>query len=78
MTDNQDFQVVVGGLISSASSDNEGQDVLGRGTYGEVTLCRKVAISETVALKIFKKQGMHLGGKGTGATQMMLINYFLL
>ncbi|XP_044055454.1 homeodomain-interacting protein kinase 3-like isoform X2 [Siniperca chuatsi] len=56
MTDNQDFQVVVGVLISSASSVYEVQDLLGCGTYGEVTQCRKLATNETVAVKILKSK----------------------
>lgn len=56
MTDNQDFQVVVGGLISSPSSYYEVQDLLGYGTYGEVTQCRKLATNEMVAVKMLKTQ----------------------
>ncbi|XP_038571109.1 homeodomain-interacting protein kinase 1-like [Micropterus salmoides] len=56
MIDDQDFQVVVGGLISSSSSLYEVQDILGCGAYGEVTQCRKLATNETVAVKILKSK----------------------
>lgn len=54
MTDNQDYQVVVGGLISSPSAQYEVLDLLGCGMYGKVTQCRKIATNETVAVKILK------------------------
>ncbi|XP_035529983.1 homeodomain-interacting protein kinase 3-like [Morone saxatilis] len=54
MTENQYFQVVKRGLISSASSDYEVQELLGSGTFGEVTQCWKLATNEIVAVKIMK------------------------
>ncbi|KAA8587177.1 hypothetical protein FQN60_001013 [Etheostoma spectabile] len=51
-----DFQVFVGELISSSSSQYEVQDLLGCGSFGAVTQCRKVATNEMVALKIYKNK----------------------
>lgn len=56
MAYNQDSRVKVRELISSASSVYVVQDLLGRGAYGEVTLCRKLATNETVAVKILKNR----------------------
>lgn len=56
MVSNEDFQVVTGGLISSASTDCEVEDLLGYGTFGAVIQCRKLATYETVALKIIRNK----------------------
>ncbi len=58
MSVNQDFEVVLGGLISSASSDYEVQDILGCGNFGEVAQCRKLATNEMVAVKILKTKSL--------------------
>ncbi|XP_034746647.1 homeodomain-interacting protein kinase 1-like [Etheostoma cragini] len=51
-----DFQVFVGEMITSSSSQYEVQDLLGSGSFGAVTQCRKVATNEMVALKICKNK----------------------
>lgn len=56
MVSNEDFQVVTGALISSASTHYEMQDLLEYGTFGAVIECRKLATNETVALKIIRNE----------------------
>ncbi|XP_031176160.1 homeodomain-interacting protein kinase 1-like isoform X1 [Sander lucioperca] len=53
-----DFQVFVGDLISSSSSQYEVQELLGCGSFGAVTQCRKEATNEMVALKIHKDKAL--------------------
>ncbi|XP_039632679.1 homeodomain-interacting protein kinase 2-like [Perca fluviatilis] len=53
-----DYQVSVGDLISSSSSQYEVQELLGCGSFGAVTQCRKVATNEMVALKIHKDKAL--------------------
>lgn len=50
-----EFQVAVGGLISSSSSEYEVQALLGSGGFGEVAQCRITATNEIVALKVLKR-----------------------
>lgn len=56
MAENPGLEVVIGDLISSASSNYEVQELLGSGAYGLVTQCRKLSTNETVALKIFQSK----------------------
>ncbi|KAI3364081.1 hypothetical protein L3Q82_010909, partial [Scortum barcoo] len=56
MTDNQGFQLVEGGLITSSTTYYEVQKLLGQGTFGAVAQCHKFSTNETVALKILKSR----------------------
>ncbi|XP_060938997.1 homeodomain-interacting protein kinase 2-like [Limanda limanda] len=49
------FQVLMGDLISSPTTNYEAQKYLGCGTDGLVIQCRDVSTNETVALKMFKR-----------------------
>ncbi|KAG8003212.1 Homeodomain-interacting protein kinase 1 [Nibea albiflora] len=63
------FQVPIGGLISSTTSDYEVQYLLGSGTFGVVTKCKKLATNEMVAVKILKSK-KHI--KGAEKEEMIL------
>lgn len=52
MYDDQVSQVTKGSLISSASSVYEVQDILGSGSYGAVTQCKKLTTGQIVAVKM--------------------------
>lgn len=50
------LQLAVGDLICSTTSDYEVQHLLGSGTFGVVTKCKKLATNEMVAVKILKSK----------------------
>ncbi|KAG7226538.1 hypothetical protein INR49_003860, partial [Caranx melampygus] len=55
MVENSITMIISQGLISSASSNYEVEEVLGCGTFGVVAQCIKLTTNETVALKLLQQ-----------------------
>lgn len=56
MVEKSTTMIISQGVISSASSNYEVEDVLGWGTFGIVAQCKNLTTNETVALKLLQQK----------------------